>query len=194
MTRRLYRSRTDKMIGGVAGGLAEYFDVDPVFIRIAFVLLLFLSGIGFIAYILLWILVPKTPESQAWAMPPSGAGAGAGAGSAAGSAADPGITDAEFTDLGSGDPAAPGAAQSGTRTSYTYRSSAAEASATNAAATEPAADNASRRRIGGTILIAIGVLFLANNLIPQFDLGDYWPLLFIAGGAWMLWRGSDTQS
>lgn len=190
MTRRLYRSRTDKMIGGVAGGLAEYFDVDPVFIRIAFVLLLFLSGIGFIAYILLWILVPKTPESQPWAMPPSGAGAG----SAAGSAADPGITDAEFTDLGSGDPAAPGAAQSDTRTSYTYRSSAAEASATNAAATEPAADNASRRRIGGTILIAIGVLFLANNLIPQFDLGDYWPLLFIAGGAWMLWRGSDTQS
>lgn len=192
MTRRLYRSRTDKMIGGVAGGLAEYFDVDPVFIRIAFVLLLFLSGIGFIAYILLWILVPKTPESQSWAMPPSGAGAGAGAtaGSAAGSASDPGITDAEFTDLGSGDSAAPGAAQAGTRSAHAYRSSAAEASAADAAAP----DNTSRRRIGGTILIAIGILFLANNLIPQFDLGDYWPLLFIAGGAWMLWRGSDTQS
>lgn len=192
MTRRLYRSRTDKMIGGVAGGLAEYFDVDPVFIRIAFVLLLFLSGIGFIAYILLWILVPKTPESTAWAMPPSGAPAGASAGAAPSPGG--GITDAEFTDLGSGDPASAGTAGAGTRSAHAYRSSAAEASAANAPVTEPAVDNTSRRRIGGTILIAIGILFLANNLIPQFDLGDYWPLLFIAGGAWMLWRGSDTQS
>ncbi len=186
MTKRLYRSRTDKMIGGVAGGLAEYFDVDPVFIRIAFVLLLFLSGIGFIAYILLWILVPKTPETAAYAMPPSSAHAYGGhsrPGAAAAqstAATDAHIEDAEFTEVG-------GAPLGDTQ------SQSAGFTVTPPSIDDPVREG-SRRRIGGSILIAIGVLFLINNLIPQFDLGDYWPLLFVAGGAWMLWRGSESHS
>ena len=59
MERRLYRSSRDKMLGGVCGGLAEYFAVDPVIVRIIAVLLALLNGLGIIAYIVLWIIVPR---------------------------------------------------------------------------------------------------------------------------------------
>jgi phage shock protein C len=57
--KRLYRSQTDKIIGGVCGGAGEYFNVDPVFIRIVAVLLFFAHGIGLLAYIIAWIIMPK---------------------------------------------------------------------------------------------------------------------------------------
>ncbi|PLX14285.1 MAG: stress-responsive transcriptional regulator [Marinilabiliales bacterium] len=60
-TSRLYRSISDKMIGGVCGGLANYFNVDIALIRIAFVLLLIFGGGGFLAYIILWIVIPAEP-------------------------------------------------------------------------------------------------------------------------------------
>ena len=59
MGKRLYRSRSDRMIAGVCGGLGEYLSVDPVWIRLFFVLLLFASGLGFWAYLILWIIVPE---------------------------------------------------------------------------------------------------------------------------------------
>ena len=55
---RLYRSSADRMLGGVCGGLAHYFDVDPVLIRLLFVVTAFISGAGILAYIVLWIVVP----------------------------------------------------------------------------------------------------------------------------------------
>jgi phage shock protein C len=61
MNKKLYRSRKDKMIGGVAGGLGEYFDIDPTLVRIIFVVSLFLGGSGILAYIILWIVVPEEP-------------------------------------------------------------------------------------------------------------------------------------
>lgn len=59
MSRKFYRSSTDKKLGGVCGGLAEYFDIDPLLVRIAFLVLLFGFGTGLLAYIILWILAPK---------------------------------------------------------------------------------------------------------------------------------------
>ncbi len=61
MQKRLYRSRTDKMMGGVAGGLAEYFEVDPVIIRAVFIISTLAWGISLLAYIVLWIIVPVNP-------------------------------------------------------------------------------------------------------------------------------------
>jgi len=58
MERRLYRSREDRMLGGVCGGLGDFLGMDPTWIRLAFFLLIFGSGIGFWGYILLWILLP----------------------------------------------------------------------------------------------------------------------------------------
>ncbi|HMQ05993.1 MAG TPA: PspC domain-containing protein [Saprospiraceae bacterium] len=61
--RRLFRNPDDKILGGVAGGLAAYFGVnDAVWVRIAFVLLAF-SGIGILPYIILWIIVPEAKSA-----------------------------------------------------------------------------------------------------------------------------------
>lgn len=59
MEKKLKRSSTNKVIGGVCGGLGDYFDVDPVFVRILFVLLAVTTGVGFVAYFVAWIIMPK---------------------------------------------------------------------------------------------------------------------------------------
>ena len=59
MAKKLYRSTTDKMLGGIAGGLAEYFDIDSTLIRVLFIITVFLGGGGIIAYIILWVIVPE---------------------------------------------------------------------------------------------------------------------------------------
>ena len=64
-TRRLYRSRSDRMLGGVAGGLASYLQVDPALTRLAFASLVLAAGSGLLAYIIAWIVIPEEPESRA---------------------------------------------------------------------------------------------------------------------------------
>lgn len=61
MNKRIYRSRTDRIIAGVAGGLGAYFDVDPVIIRILFAVSIFAGGFGLFAYIICWIVMPEQP-------------------------------------------------------------------------------------------------------------------------------------
>lgn len=61
--KKLYRSRTNKIIGGVAGGFAEYFDIDPLIMRLLFIGLLF-SGSFVLAYLAAWLFVPLAPESH----------------------------------------------------------------------------------------------------------------------------------
>ena len=58
MEKRLYRSRSDRIISGVCGGLAKYFDIDPTIVRIIAVLSVFVSGLGILAYIIMAIVVP----------------------------------------------------------------------------------------------------------------------------------------
>jgi phage shock protein C len=70
MTKRLYRSRQQRILAGVCGGLGEYFDVDPVFVRILTVILTFAHGIGLIAYIVAWIAMPKAPVTVASSQQP----------------------------------------------------------------------------------------------------------------------------
>lgn len=65
MYRKLYRSTQEKMIGGVAGGIAEYFEIDPTLVRVLFIISLFLGGSGVLAYIILWIVVPAAPYINA---------------------------------------------------------------------------------------------------------------------------------
>jgi phage shock protein C len=64
MSARLYRSRTDRFLGGVCGGLGRYLGVDPTIIRLIFLLLLFGQGVGFPLYIVLWILLPAEGASE----------------------------------------------------------------------------------------------------------------------------------
>lgn len=59
MAKRIHRSEKDKMVGGVCSGLAKYFDIDVVIIRLLWVLLFFLEGSGLIAYIIAWVIIPS---------------------------------------------------------------------------------------------------------------------------------------
>lgn len=59
MSKRLYRSSKDKILGGVCAGIAEYFNIDPVIIRVVFVLIFLAEGVGLMIYVILWIIVPE---------------------------------------------------------------------------------------------------------------------------------------
>src|ERR687893_154184 len=61
---QLRRSRTDKVIGGVSGGLAEYSGIDPLLWRVGFVALAFAGGTGVLVYLLLWLLMPVAPGGE----------------------------------------------------------------------------------------------------------------------------------
>jgi phage shock protein C len=61
--KRLYRSRDERMLGGVCGGLAEYLHTDPTLIRVLFVLFALAGGPGIIAYLIMWIIVPLEPST-----------------------------------------------------------------------------------------------------------------------------------
>lgn len=61
--RRLTRSREDRLLGGVAGGVATFLGVDPTLVRIGFVLLAVFGGSGFVLYLALWLLVPPAEDS-----------------------------------------------------------------------------------------------------------------------------------
>lgn len=125
MKKKLYRSRTDKKISGVAGGIAQYLDVDPVFVRLTFALLVFVSGAGLILYLLCMFLVPIEPMS-----------------------------DSEIV---------------------------ADANA------EPQeVKNSQGGKIIGVILILFGILVLFDNFIPAFDFEDFFPLVLIVIGGWLL--------
>jgi phage shock protein C len=60
-TRKLYRSKTDRKLAGVCGGLAQYFNLDATLIRVLFVLLAVLGGSGLVLYVAMWIIVPREP-------------------------------------------------------------------------------------------------------------------------------------
>jgi len=62
--KRLFRSRTNVMLGGVCGGLADYLNIDPTVVRLTFVLLFFIGGGGFWIYLILWFLMPMEPGSR----------------------------------------------------------------------------------------------------------------------------------
>jgi phage shock protein C len=63
-TKKLYRSRTDRMVGGVCGGLGKYLSVDATLIRLIAVILMVLTGVipGVVAYLVMMLIVPLEPE------------------------------------------------------------------------------------------------------------------------------------
>ena len=59
--KRVYRSKKNKMLAGVCGGIAEYFDVDPVLVRLLFVMLALMGFAGIILYLVAWLIIPESP-------------------------------------------------------------------------------------------------------------------------------------
>lgn len=63
--KKLYLSDTNRKLGGVCGGLGEYFEVDPTVVRIIFILVALLSlGLGLIAYLAMWLVIPRKPKEN----------------------------------------------------------------------------------------------------------------------------------
>ena len=80
MAKRLSRNRRDAILGGVASGYGDYFDIDPVLVRLGFILLCFLNGIGLIFYLVSWVIMPVHDEAGTTAPPTGGAAPPAGDG------------------------------------------------------------------------------------------------------------------
>jgi phage shock protein C len=62
--KQLTRSTNERMVAGVAGGLGEYFSMDPTLVRLIFVLLTLAGGPGLLLYLILWVIMPEAPEAQ----------------------------------------------------------------------------------------------------------------------------------
>jgi phage shock protein C len=138
--KRLYRSTSHRVIGGVAGGLGDYLDIDPVLIRIAFVVALFFGGVGLLAYIIAWIIIPEQPRESTMSNP-----------------IDPQQSNVPPQPPPPQPPPAPHRHGHGSI-------------------------------VGGLVLLVIGFLFLAENFLPDFHFGDWWPLILVAIGVGMLYR------
>lgn len=131
MQTRLYRSSTSKVIAGVCGGIGEYFEVDPVFVRILTVLLVFATGFALVAYIVAWIIMPKR--------------------------------EIPLEHLDSAQPV-----------NVQYSSW--------------------HKYLPGTILIGIGIILLVRENWYWFDWEEFWPLMLILGGLFLIFRGKKKLS
>jgi len=169
---RLYRSPDDRIIAGVAGGIAETYDLDPALVRIGWALLILLTGgLMLVPYVVMVLVVPLRPSTMAlWATtggpsaspgPVPGPGAGGGPFSDADRQPEPG-----------GVPPAPPSAPY--QADYRYGRRRHRGDAAGAI-------------VIGSILIIVGAFLLVRQFIPQLDFGLLWPLIIIIGGVLLIY-------
>jgi len=147
MDKKLYKSTSDKMLCGVAGGLAEYFKIDSTIVRVLFVVTVFFGGGGVIAYIILCIVVPHKP----YEIP----------GTSSGSQNQTGENENTFTKNSDG------------------------------SISMDAVQHEHKSIWVGIILILLGGLFLVDNFIPRFSIGDYWPVVLIGLGIELILKAKN---
>ena len=158
---RLYRSRDDRMLAGVAGGLAELWAADPSLIRVIWALLVvFTGGVALIVYIVMAIVIPEEPDVP---LPVDGQAAAAAA--AAGGA--------------------PTAGQGWASSADSHRAARRAAREARAEARRAAGGDRSTFPAGavlGAFLIILGGFFLAREFLPQIDFDWFWPLVLVGLG------------
>ena len=160
MADRLYRSRDDRVIAGVAGGVADMLDADPSIIRIAWVLLTFLTGgLALIVYIVMAIVVPERPD---WV---AGEPSAPSAGGPSGGMAPPGPT-----------------AEGGWVAPDGSRVPLAASPPAGRSRRRDAGDRRGGGLVAGILLILIGGFLLIRQLVPSIDLGFWWPTVAIGLG------------
>lgn len=159
---RLYRSRTDKIIAGLAGGIAKYFKLDPAIIRVIFVLLLFFDGIGLILYIILWIAIPfeavETFESAGYNKP------------------NEKPTSSETTNT---------TFEDATIINETYDNHKSQTDEKKVENQSHTSDN-SKKVYFGIALIVVGTMFLAERLLPSFSFKLIVPAVLVVAGVYLL--------
>lgn len=160
MSKRLTRDTRNGVIGGVASGFGQYLDVDPVLVRLAFVLLFFANGMGLLAYLICWVVIPRSDATAPSVAAPATDAAGQG-------------LDA--------------VREAGSRVADEVRSAAAGVKEAAEQARQSAPEPARAQAVVGAILMAGGVLMLADNLgwlhWPHWvSIGTLWPLLLVGLG------------
>jgi phage shock protein C len=189
MNTHLYRSRDDRMLAGVAGGLAELWDADPSLVRIVWALLVVLTGgIALVVYVVMAIVVPEEDGRRAWDHEWVG---GTASPSIAGDAADATGTASLVGDA----PAPPAPPAAGGAPSGAWQPSRFEAREMHREARHAAreARRARRGRDGRSGAIAVGVLFilvgawyLVREFLPTIDWDWFWPLVLVGVGVLVL--------
>lgn len=187
--RRLYRSRTDRQLAGVAGGIARYLDVDPTVVRILWIISIFFGGFGILLYIIMAFIVPLEPM----AAPPAGwtpGGPAWGAPPAAGPAWGPAPSPEPGAAAEPGDPGAEPGTEAGTPPAG---ASAAWASTPSwqapGAGWQPPAERGPGRGglVLGVALVVFGGIALANLAIPGWITGGWIVAgMFVAVGVALL--------
>ena len=164
MTDRLYRSRDDRMLAGVAGGVAEMLDADPSIVRIVWALLVVLTGgLALLVYVVMAVVVPERPEGTQNGSPWGPGGAGPGQDAATPDAAP--VPDGGWR------------APDGS----TVPMASAESSGRRHRRRDPG-DRARGGIVVGLLFILIGGVFLIRQFVPAFDVGLWWPTVAIAVG------------
>jgi phage shock protein C len=169
---RLYRSRTDRVLFGVAGGMADWLDIDPAVVRLVWAILVIFGGAGLLLYIIAALVIPEEPYELA----------GMAQGMPAG--AVPGTTPGGPTAGGTTTPDGSGAAAAGAAGAPTSAWSYADSRAARRAAR--AARRAERGNsvgiVFGVILILVGAWFLLRVAIPTLDDRWLWPGVLVVVG------------
>lgn len=162
MGRRLYRSRDDRMLVGVAGGMAQFLDIDPSIVRIVWALLTLAGGAGLLLYIVAAVVIPEAPVG--WA-PAAASGDQERAGAAAAGATSAADAAGAGASTSSGTSGGPGPA-------WGYRAGLDRR------------DRGGGAVILGLVLVGLGAWFLLQRFIPAIDGDVLWPVvLLVLGGA-----------
>ena len=208
-TRRLYRSRYDKQLAGVAGGMAEYLELDPTLVRVLWILSVFLGGFTILLYVILAFIMPLAPvgpvrggpggQGPSWS--PGGSWALGGSAGPGATPAGPGATPAAGTsgasvDEAGGDGGDAAGATAGASPTQAWDSAQAgwvdPAWTGDQGWTAPALEAGGRRRgpgaaiYTGILLVVFGAIALADSVIPGLDGVNLGPALLVALGAALL--------
>lgn len=164
MSKKLYRSKNDRMIAGVCGGLAEYFDVDSSLIRLAVLFIFLFQGIGLFAYIIAWLVMSEEPDQNRYRMPD-----------------DYYLENKDEKnkkDDSESDSTSESERNNENRDYQKYK--------------EESSSNNKRRKLFAVLLIIIGSIFLLDIWIPALYWEKYWPLILIFGG-FLLLKGDNSD-
>lgn len=161
--KKLERSRTDRMLGGVAGGLATYFDIDSSIVRFLFILGVIVWGTSIWVYVVLWIILPGTKHATPFfSTNPQ-------------QEPDMDHNDVNFQDAG------------------TYQKEEYQQTPKSEPEDPYKAYQVKHKRrrengnlIAGAVLISFGILFLLTEYIPRIHFSDLWPFVLIVAGGVLL--------
>ncbi|MGE5560223.1 MAG: PspC domain-containing protein [Chloroflexota bacterium] len=160
--RRLCRSRRDRVILGVAGGLAEYFDIDVAIVRLIWVLLTFTAGPGtLLVYLIAGLVIPEQPR----------------------------LPRVDTVDLPAGSPSTSDIDRE--LEELARASGSTTHSSVPVATHEPLRRDPRSNMILGLILAGFGALLLAHNLVNWFSIQRFWPLIIVVAGGLLIWRSLE---